>query len=108
VTFINVAENPPGNYELDPHGIVEWQKKWRGWDDGSRGATFRPSPGFEGFDTDLLDPLLGIKHSKQLQPELDGALPPVGIGALLETLGPGEGYESYLRQKAENDTERVE
>jgi hypothetical protein len=104
LSFTNSAENPPAVYELPPAGIVEWRRKWRGRDDTSRAATFRPAPGFEGFHEDLL----GIEHSMELQLQLDGGLPPRDIGARRETIGTGEGYEKFLDEKADNDNERVE
>lgn len=95
VTFQNTMAKPDSLAEIPPRTMEDWLTHWRGRDSGSRQADFSPVAGFSGFHPDLLR----ISGAKELQPRLDGTLPPPDTGWRIERLGPGEGYQNALNRQ---------
>jgi len=92
--FQDRISDPENLIQIAPLTINDWLKKWRGWDEDSRQARFNPAVGFDGYHPDLLR----ISGAKELQPHLDGNLPPQHIGYSIDQVGPGEGYLGVLNQ----------
>lgn len=92
VAYQKSRDEPASLIQLAPFRTADWLDYWRGKDKGSRSSHFNPADGFEEFHPDLLK----ISGAKELQPRLDGNLPPPHISYRIEQLGPGEGYEEQL------------
>lgn len=94
VAYMNPREDPVSLTQLAPFSHQEWLDYWRGKDKGARLSRFNPAVGFGGYHPDLLL----ISGAKELQPHLDGNLPPQHIGYSIDLVGPGEGYLGVLNQ----------
>lgn len=94
VAFQDRISDPENLTQIAPLTVNDWLEHWRSRDDGSRRARFNPAVGFDGYHPDLLR----ISGAKELQPRLDGNLPPPHISYAIDQIGPGEGYLGFLNQ----------